>query len=88
MASEHYGDVVRRAGFRLVWEELAANGLCDGLDGSEYRRVWEEWNEQGYWDAIEVFITLRANAPAAEGGQDIEERVGDSDTPDRRSDPL
>ena len=29
--------------FRAIWRQLADAGLCDGLDGADYRRVIRDW---------------------------------------------
>jgi hypothetical protein len=46
--------------FREVWERLAAEGVCDDIDGMEYKRVFKEW-----WFSTELdiakFIASRAN---------------------------
>lgn len=50
--------------FRAVWRYLADSGLCDGIDGAEYRRVASAWNSAGRPSDVEVFIRSVANAPA------------------------
>lgn len=51
--------------FSAVWSRLAAEGICDGPDGAEYRRVEKEWIAAGRPE-IEAFVRQGATntAPA------------------------
>jgi hypothetical protein len=49
--------------FRLAWRRLAKRGVCDDLDGAEYRRCLAEWIEAGQPRWIQKFIRRVANRP-------------------------
>lgn len=51
----------RETAFRNQWQELSRHGKCDSLDGSEYRRVLEDWRLAGEPLPAEHFIAVRAN---------------------------
>ena len=47
--------------FDHVWSDCEKQGSCDGLGGSEYRRVRSEWIRSGKPRCIKEFIGWRAN---------------------------
>lgn len=49
------------AAFRHTWSELAEQGKCDGPDGAEFRRVYEEYMAAGFPVDVKAFIIEAAN---------------------------
>ena len=49
--------------FDAVWSKMAARGQCDGIGGSEYRRVGAKWLSEGCNrnEPLEHFIYREAN---------------------------
>ena len=47
--------------FNEVWSRLSDQGVCDGDEGAEHRRVKSEWVRSGKPADIEAFIRRRAN---------------------------
>ncbi len=47
--------------FTVVWQALAAEGVCDSLGGAEYARVHGEWLRAGRPTPPHGFIRWRAN---------------------------
>jgi hypothetical protein len=53
--------------FDQIWEVWSEEGACDAPGGAEYRRVRNEWIQNGYPTPISTFIRARANIDS-EGG--------------------
>ena len=53
--------------FEACWEMLAADGVCDGLGGEEYKRVRAEWVAARWPRPIYEFIEARANVGPSGG---------------------
>jgi hypothetical protein len=51
----------RNNSFRNCWHSLSAIGVCDGVDGAEYTRVFGEWISYDGDDGATAFIRRRAN---------------------------
>lgn len=47
--------------FNRIWDALETVGLCDGRNGSEYRRVLAEWQDACQPLRVAAFIEDRAN---------------------------
>lgn len=47
--------------FRSAWRWCARYGHCDAVGGSEYHRVYAEWQEAGRPASVCKFIKQRAN---------------------------
>lgn len=52
--------------FYWVWRRLACEGACDGVGGSQYLRVRDEWENAGRPADIDSFIRRRAGVNTAE----------------------
>lgn len=52
--------------FFAAWMVLAERGMCDEIDGAEYRRVYAKWKEKGCpaGEDLIPFIVGWANTPA------------------------
>ena len=53
--------------WRLVWAALSLLGECDWIDGHEYVRITQEWEDQGRPTPMSFFIRSRAN----QGGRNL-----------------
>jgi hypothetical protein len=49
------------AEFRRAYIQLEEDGLCDAVDGAEYRRVYDEWFHYHGQRPLEEFIRDQAN---------------------------
>lgn len=54
-------EMVRTVTFRAAWAQLAEHGVCDELDGAEYRRCAQEWADAGHPADVCTFIGINAN---------------------------
>ena len=53
------------AEFIEIWKQLSEAGICDGWGGSESRRVYGLWVQEGQPKEAARFVCFHANRPAA-----------------------